>query len=178
MAKNLQRGYRKNVPVKCSKFLISTVSAFFSVKVVFDINLYIVYFDLSLSLSMSKLSLNFFLLNDGQLAVKSWIHCYFCSCISSFIKFIDLRIFLAHLTDKAILSLFFTIFSGHFEESTPFSADLTVFMVIAQPVVCRLEKIPFRFDWDSLLPRLNSRYKARSYKKQKYKRIKAYRKSA
>ena len=113
-----------------------------------------------------------------QVAVKSWIHCYFCSCISSIIKFIDVGIFFAHLTDKVILSLFFAIFSGHFEESTPFPTDITVFMVIAQPAVCRLEKILFRFSCDSLLARLNSPQKARSYKKQKYKRIKVYRKSA
>ena len=35
----------------------------------------------------------------------------------------------------------------------------------------------FFFDWDSLHARLNSHYKAWSYKKKKHKKIKAYRKS-
>ena len=33
------------------------------------------------------------------------------------------------------------------------------------------------FDWDSLHARLNNHYKAWSYKKKNYKKIKAYRKS-
>ena len=33
------------------------------------------------------------------------------------------------------------------------------------------------FNWDSLHARLNSHYEASSYKKNKYKKIKAYRKS-
>ena len=35
----------------------------------------------------------------------------------------------------------------------------------------------FFFNWDSLHARLNSHYKAWSYKKKKHKKIKAYRKS-
>ena len=35
----------------------------------------------------------------------------------------------------------------------------------------------FVFNWDSLHARVNSHYEARSYKKKKYKKIKAYRKS-
>ena len=44
-------------------------------------------------------------------------------------------------------------------------------------VLSRLQKIYIFFNWDSFHARVNSNYKARSYKKKKHKKIKAHRKS-
>ena len=48
--------------------------------------------------------------------------------------------------------------------------------LVKSPVFQRVDD-QFFFNWDSLHARLNSHYKAWSYKKKKHKKIKAYRKS-
>ena len=49
-----------------------------------------------------------------------------------------LRTFLAHLTERVILSPFLAIFSEDLKRSMPFPMDITIFLEIAQPAIHRL----------------------------------------
>ena len=53
----------------------------------------------------------------------------------------------------------------------------SIFWPLMQKLWCFVIAVFLFFYWDSLHARLNSHYKARSYKKKKHKNMKAYRKS-
>ena len=57
-----------------------------------------------------------------------------------FTQIIDLRILLAHFTDRIILPPFIAIFSGNLKEITPFPTHIMIFLEIAQSTICRLER--------------------------------------